>query len=99
MDEQGHLHDHGAIPGIGGGPECTLCPVCVFLQAMTSMRPEVTQHLLNAGRELTLALTAVLESQAEAYDHASSRHRERTETAAGRRRVEHIPVEDRKSVV
>jgi hypothetical protein len=93
MDEQPNHHEHGAIPGFGGGPECTLCPVCVFLQAITSVRPEATQHLLNAGRELTLALTAMLETQAEAYGHASTRQRERTETVAARRRVQRIPVE------
>lgn len=95
MDEQQHGHEHGGIPhsGIGGGPECTLCPVCVFYQAITSVRPEVTQHLLNAGRELTLALTAMLETQAEAYGHASQRHRERTESTAARRRVQHIEVD------
>lgn len=94
MDEEQHRHDHGALPraGIGGGPECTLCPICVLLQAMTSVRPEVTQHLLNAGRELALALTAVLETQAEAYGHASSRHRERTESTA-RPRVQRIEVD------
>ena len=95
MDEEQHSHEHGALPhaGIGGGPECTLCPVCVLLQAMTSVRPEVTQHLLNAGRELTLALTALLETQAEAYGHASIRQRERTEQAAGRPRVQRIEVD------
>jgi hypothetical protein len=65
----------------------------VFLQAISSLRPEVTQHLLNAGRELTLALTAALETQAEAYDHASHRQRERTESAAAKGRVQHIPVD------
>lgn len=94
MDDQQHGHEHAGLPhsGIGGSPECTLCPVCVLFQAMTSVRPEVTQHLLNAGRELTLALTAVLETQAEAYGHASTRHRERTETVA-RRRVQRIEVD------
>jgi hypothetical protein len=94
MDDQHDAHEHRGLPGsgIGGGPECTLCPVCVLLQAVTSVRPEVTQHLLNAGRELTLALTAVLETQAEAYSHASTRHRDRTESAA-RSRVERIPVD------
>lgn len=84
MDDEQDRHEHGpfASSGIGGGPECTLCPVCVLFQALTSVRPEVTQHLLNAGRELTLALTAMLENQAEAYNHASSRHRERTEATA-----------------
>ena len=94
MDEEQHQHDHGELPrfGIGGGPECTLCPVCVLLQAMTSVRPEVTQHLLNAGRELTLALTAFLDTQAEAYGHAATRQRERTETAAAPR-VQRIEVD------
>lgn len=94
MDDQHDGHEHGGLPGsgIGGGPECTLCPVCVLLQALTSVRPEVTQHLLNAGRELTLALTAVLETQAEAYSHASMRQRDRTESAA-RARVERIQVD------
>lgn len=94
MADEHHTHGpgNGPIHGIGGGPECTLCPVCVLLQAMTSLRPEATQHLLNAGRELTLALTAMLEAQAEAYDHASTRQRQRTENVAGRR-VQHIPVD------
>ena len=52
--------------GIGGSPECLLCPICVLLQALSSTRPEVSQHLLAAGRELALALKAGLESQAEA---------------------------------
>ena len=70
-----------------------MCPVCVFLQAVSTVRPEVTQHLLNAGRELALALTAAIEAQAEAYDHASTRQRERTESAATRQRVERIPLD------
>jgi hypothetical protein len=95
MDDEQHGHGHEGFAGhgIGGGPECTLCPVCVLLQAMTSVRPEVTQHLLNAGRELVLALTAALEAQAEAYDHASTRQRERTESAATRQRVERIRID------
>jgi hypothetical protein len=95
MDDEQHRHGpEGHVGhGIGGGPECTLCPVCVFLQAVSTVRPEVTQHLLNAGRELALALTAAIEAQAEAYDHASTRQRERTESAAARRRVERIPLD------
>ena len=95
MADEHHTHVGGAGPthGMGGGPECTLCPVCVLLQAVSSTRPEVTQHLLNAGRELTLALTAMLEAQVEAYDHASTRQRERTDNLARRSRVQHIPVD------
>ena len=93
MDDEQHHHGRGATGfGIGGGTECTLCPICVLLQAMTSLRPEVTQHLLNAGRELTLALTAVLEAQAKAYDHAATHQRDRNEPR-GRERVERIPVD------
>lgn len=93
MDDQHDGHAPGTPGhGIGGGPECTLCPVCVLLQAMSSVRPEATAHLLNAGRELTLAFTAMLEAQAEAYDHASTRHRERTEQVT-RSRVQRIDVE------
>jgi hypothetical protein len=63
-------HRHG---GIGGSPECLLCPVCVLLQAVSTSRPEVTQHLLTAARELALALKAAAESQVEAYDRARAR--------------------------
>lgn len=65
-DEQ-HTHDH---PPIGGGAECLACPICVLLQALTTARPEVTQHLVNAGRELTLAFAALVEAQTAAYDRA-----------------------------
>lgn len=62
MDEQ-HAHEHPPVSGIGGGAECVLCPICVLLQAVTSLRPEVTEHLLAAARELTLALQAALDAQ------------------------------------
>lgn len=68
---------------IGGSQECLLCPVCVFLQAMSQSRPEVTQHLLAAARELTLALRAVVDSQVEAHERA----------AAGASRFERINVD------
>jgi hypothetical protein len=77
LTEQQHSHEH---PPIGGGPECLACPVCVLLQALSSVRPEVVQHLAAAGRELTLALAALVEAQASAYD--------RTEPKVQRIRVE-----------
>lgn len=78
---------HQGLPhGIGGSQECLLCPVCVFLQAMTQARPEVTQHLLAAARELTLALRAVVETQVAAHEAAAE--------AAGRNdRFERINVD------
>jgi hypothetical protein len=73
-DQRTRAGDHEARwGGIGGSPECLLCPVCVILQALSSTRPEVNQHLLAAGRELVLALKAGLESHAEAYDRAAER--------------------------
>jgi len=66
-----HEHTHQLPGGIGQSQECLLCPVCVFLQAMTQSRPEVTQHLLAAARELTLALKAVVDNQAASYEAAS----------------------------
>lgn len=56
--------------GIGGSPECALCPVCVVLQAVTTAHPQVTGHLLAAGRELTLAVKAVLDEHAHAHEGA-----------------------------
>lgn len=73
MDEDREAHRHGLPGGIGAGEECLVCPVCVFLQAMTEARPEVTQHLLAAARELTLALRAVVDNQAEAYERAAAK--------------------------
>jgi len=49
------------IDGVGEGAECRLCPICVLLQAVSATRPEVTGHLLAAGRELTSALKAALD--------------------------------------
>ncbi|HWH31332.1 MAG TPA: hypothetical protein VNU01_01530 [Egibacteraceae bacterium] len=72
-------HAHTLPGGVGGSQECLLCPVCVFLQAMTQARPEVTQHLLAAARELTLALRAVVETQAEAYEQAAQERSARFE--------------------
>jgi hypothetical protein len=73
-DEQPPPHQHAPFGGaIGGGPECLVCPVCVLLQALTTARPEVTEHLLAAAKELTLALQAALDAQAKAYDDARDR--------------------------
>lgn len=81
-DDQAHQHQHQhQHPPIGGSAECTLCPVCVVLQAISASRPEVMEHLQAAGRELTLALQAVLEQQADAQ-------------AAGRDRIQRIDVDE-----
>lgn len=70
MDEQTQRDDPAdrLRDGIGGSSECLLCPICVFLQALTTSRPEITEHLVAAGRELTLALKAALDHHAEAHE-------------------------------
>lgn len=62
----GATHAHG----VGGSPECQLCPICVVLQAMGTSRPDVTAHLLTAARELALAVKTVAEGHVEASDRA-----------------------------
>jgi hypothetical protein len=71
-DQQPPPHQHPPF-GIGGSPECLVCPVCALLQAVSTTRPEVTAHLLAAAKELTLALQAVVDAQAKAYDDARDR--------------------------
>lgn len=64
-DEHHHQQSHqdtASAGTIGNGPECVLCPVCVVLQALSTSRPEVTEHLVAAGRELTRALMTLLEA-------------------------------------
>ncbi len=48
-------------------PVCPVgfCPVGMFLTVADRARPEAVQHLLAAGRELILAMTAVLDTRGE----------------------------------
>lgn len=64
--QDGHTH------GFGGSPECQLCPVCVLLQALGNTRPDVTQHLLAAARELALAMKTIADGHAEAAERAQA---------------------------
>jgi hypothetical protein len=54
--------------GARGAPACpvSICPVGMFLTLAGEARPEVVEHLLNAGREMMLAATALLNARAEA---------------------------------
>lgn len=54
--------------GAGRPPVCpvSICPVGMFLTFAGEARPEVVEHLLNAGRELVLAATAFLNARADA---------------------------------
>lgn len=71
--QQHHGHDTPPAGEDANGAECVLCPVCVLLQAVSSSRPEVTQHLVAAGRELTRALAVLLEG----HDDRSRRSEQR----------------------
>lgn len=51
-----------------GAPTCTIgfCPICLAVTAMQPIRPDVLEHLLNAGREFLLAARSVLDARADA---------------------------------
>lgn len=68
---QGGSPRRAAAPG-GGTDEdrahvCTVgfCPICLTVTAVQPLRPEAVEHLLNAGREFLLAMTAILGARAE----------------------------------
>ncbi len=50
-----------------GDQVCTVgfCPICLAVTAVQPLRPEAVEHLLNAGREFLLAMTAVLGARAD----------------------------------
>jgi hypothetical protein len=70
---QHHAHDHPPLDGAHDGEACLACPLCVALQALQGAKPEVLAHLVAAGRELTLALQALVESQAAVYERPEPR--------------------------
>lgn len=49
-------------------PSCpvSICPVGMALTLAGDARPEVVEHLLNAGRELLMAATAFLDARTHA---------------------------------
>jgi hypothetical protein len=66
----------GTASGDHGGPEpeardrghvCTVgfCPICLAVTAVQPLKPDAVEHLLNAGREFLLAMTAVLGARAD----------------------------------
>jgi hypothetical protein len=48
-------------------PACpvALCPICTAVSLVQPLRPDVIEHLLNAGREFLLAAKAVLDARAD----------------------------------
>ena len=55
------------------GPICPVgfCPVGMALTFGEQVRPEVIEHLLAAGRELLLAMKAVVDARVEGFERAS----------------------------
>jgi hypothetical protein len=53
-----------------GGPVCTVgfCPICLAVTAVQPLRPEAVEHLVTAGRELLLAMSAILGARADGQD-------------------------------
>jgi len=54
-------------PHAPGDQVCTVgfCPICLAVTALQPLKPEAVEHLLNAGREFLLAMTAVLGARAD----------------------------------
>ena len=46
---------------------CTVgfCPICLTVTAVQPLRPDAVEHLVNAGRELLLAISAILGARAD----------------------------------
>ena len=59
--------DPGLKAHAPGDQVCTVgfCPICLAVTTVQPLRPEAVEHLLNAGREFLLAMTAVLGARAE----------------------------------
>ena len=57
----------GSESHVGNGQVCTVgfCPICLAVTAVQPLKPEAIEHLLNAGREFLLAMTAVLGARAD----------------------------------
>jgi hypothetical protein len=56
---------------------CTVgfCPICLAVTALQPLKPEVVEHLLNAGREFLLAVKAVVDARAEDVTDDDDRER------------------------
>jgi hypothetical protein len=93
---RGGPHD-GAADGAGDGRGhmpageagvCGICPVCAVLATVTAARPEITQHLLTAARELVAAMSAALDAYPGAPPGTCSRtHRTAPPQSGSLRRI------------
>lgn len=59
--EHAHADGAGGASVPAGSAECRVCPVCSAISAVRGLRPEVVEHLLDAGGSMLAALRAGLE--------------------------------------
>lgn len=52
-----------------------LCPVGMFLSVTGDVRPEAADHLLSAGRELMMAVKAIIDARTEDAKVSAKLHR------------------------
>jgi len=55
--------DHAGPPSSAAICQVGFCPICLAVTALSEVKPELTEHLLLAGREVLLALRAVIDSR------------------------------------
>jgi hypothetical protein len=52
-----------------------LCPVGMFLTVTGDVKPEAVDHLLSAGRELMMAVKAMIDARADDVGQPATLHR------------------------
>jgi hypothetical protein len=52
-----------------------LCPVGMFLSVSGDVRPEAVEHLLSAGRELMMAVKAMIDARVDDVGESATLHR------------------------
>lgn len=59
------MAETGEPPSDGPPPPCSVvfCPIAMTLSAAGEVRPELVQHLLAAGREVLLAVRAIIDAR------------------------------------
>lgn len=68
---------------------CRSCPLCLLISTVSELQPEAALHLAEAGRELVLALRAVLAAeQPEDGGDVYGRHRRGTSPATASDRAD-----------
>ena len=62
-----------AEPATAHPPACPVafCPVGLAMTLTDQVRPEVVEHLMAAGRELLLAMKAVIDARVEGFERSS----------------------------